>query len=88
MKTHQHQRELKEDNANMYNNNDNNDNSNIKLKINPKYEVQIRPLTPCEYKMLRNSIQIVGQRVPIIADKDGNIIDGHHRFKICMRVGN
>ena len=68
-------------------NNNNNNNTYKKLKINPKYEVQLRGLTPCEYKMLRNSIQMVGQRVPIIADKDGNIIDGHHRFKICMELG-
>ena len=67
-------------------NNNNNNNTYKKLKINPKYEVQLRGLTPCEYKMLRNSIQMVGQRVPIIADKDGNIIDGHHRFKICMEL--
>jgi hypothetical protein len=65
----------------------NNNNSYGKLKLNPKYEVQIRGLTPCEYKMLRNSMQMVGQRIPIIADKDGNIIDGHHRFKICMELG-
>ena len=65
----------------MYNNNNS---SNIKLKINPKYEVQIRALTSCEYLMLRNSMQVVGQRIPIIVDKDGNIIDGHHRFRICL----
>ena len=45
------------------------------------------PLTPCEYTILRNSMQMVGQRIPIIADKDGNIIDGHHRFKICRELG-
>jgi hypothetical protein len=32
-------------------------------------------------------MQMVGQRIPIIADKDGNIIDGHHRFKICRELG-
>jgi ParB-like nuclease domain len=69
----------------MYNNN--NHSNSAKLKINPKYEVQIRGLIPCEYKMLRNSMQMVGQRIPIIADKDGNIIAGHHRFKICRELG-
>ena len=68
----------------MYNNNSS---SNIKLKINPKYEVQIRALTSCEYLMLRNSMQVVGQRIPIIVDKNGNIIDGHHRFRICLELG-
>ena len=60
---------------------------NLELRINPKYEVQIRPLTSCEYKLLRNSMQMVGQRSRIIVDKDGNIIDGHHRFKICRELG-
>lgn len=68
----------------MYNNNNS---GNIKLKINPKYEVQIRALTSCEFIMLRNSMQMVGQRIPIIVDKDGNIIDGHHRFEICRELG-
>src|SRR5262245_50365531 len=62
-------------------------NNSVKLRINPKYEVQIRPLTPCENKLLRNSMQMVGQRSRIIADKYGNIIDGHHRFKICRELG-
>ena len=32
-------------------------------------------------------MQMVGQRSRIIVDKDGNIIDGHHRFKICRELG-
>jgi ParB-like chromosome segregation protein Spo0J len=32
-------------------------------------------------------MQMVGQRIPIIVDKDGNIIDGHHRFRICKELG-
>lgn len=32
-------------------------------------------------------MQMVGQRIPIIADNDGNIIDGHSRFKICRELG-
>ena len=67
--------------------NNSNNNYKEKLKINPKYEVQIRALTSCEYNMLYKSMQKVGQRIPIITDKDGNIIDGHHRIKICRELG-
>ena len=37
--------------------------------------------------MLRNSMELNKQRIPIIVDQDGNIIDGHHRFKICRELG-
>ena len=65
----------------------NNNNSYEKLRVNPKYEVQIRGLTSCEYRLLRDSMQVVGQRIPIITDEDGNIIDGHQRFKVCRELG-
>lgn len=32
-------------------------------------------------------MQLVGQRIPIIVDKDCNIIDVHHQFKICRELG-
>lgn len=47
-----------------------------------KYQV-MRDLTIEEYSDLRDSIIKSGVLVPIVFDENGNIIDGHHRKKIC-----
>ena len=47
----------------------------------------MRPLTAQEHDELKKSIIEHGQLVAIDCDEHGNIIDGHHRFKICVELG-
>lgn len=51
-----------------------------------KYQV-MRDLTQTEYEDLKQSIIENGVIVPIIVDENGDIIDGHHRVKICEELG-
>ncbi len=59
----------------------------MELKIKPEYERLNDPLTPEEYEALKESIKKEGQKVPIVVNKQGIILDGHHRFKICKELG-
>ena len=57
------------------------------LKIKEEYfDLMPRP-TKEERQMLKESIQIHGQREPIIVNEDGVILDGHTRFEICQELG-
>lgn len=51
-----------------------------------KYQV-MRDLTDEEYSELRGSIIRSGVLVPIVFDEYENIIDGHHRKKVCDELG-
>lgn len=56
------------------------------LKINQEYlELVPRP-THEQYLSLKNSIHDDGQQIPIIANEDGIILDGHTRFKACQEL--
>jgi hypothetical protein len=46
----------------------------------------LRKLTEVEYEALRDSIEEHGQIVEILADVDGNIIDGRHRNRACREL--
>lgn len=45
------------------------------------------PLTEDEYASLREDIMIRGVLVPVEKDEKGNILDGHHRVRICEELG-
>lgn len=45
------------------------------------------PLSGEEYSELKSDIQKRGVMVPIEFDEDGNVLDGHHRLKICEELG-
>jgi len=45
------------------------------------------PLREDEYVALKRSIQENGVLVPIECDEQGNVLDGHHRFKACRELG-
>lgn len=45
------------------------------------------PLTDDEYDSLKQDIIERGVIVPVIFDEDGNVLDGHHRKKICEELG-
>ena len=40
-----------------------------------------------EYEALKEDIVERGVMVPIEFDEDGNVLDGHHRLKICVELG-
>ena len=45
------------------------------------------PLSDKEYQDLKKDIEARGVMVPIEYDEIGNILDGHHRIKICKELG-
>ena len=57
------------------------------LIINPEYSESVPPLTTEEYNGIKHSIESQGQYLPIIVNKNFEILDGHHRFKICQELG-
>lgn len=53
-----------------------------------KTPYQLMPaLTPDEYKALKADIALRGVQVPIEYDEKGQILDGHHRLRICSELG-
>ena len=50
------------------------------------YQV-MRDLTSAEYEELKADIKERGVKVAIELDEDGNVLDGHHRLKICQELG-
>jgi hypothetical protein len=57
------------------------------IHINQEYQDLIPPLSREEYKALKDSIKTEGQRIKIIVNQTGEIIDGHTRFKILKELG-
>lgn len=51
-----------------------------------KYQVN-RDMTEIEYQLLKESIAEFGVLIPVEIDRDGNILDGHHRVKACEELG-
>jgi predicted methyltransferase len=60
--------------------------TNINIKINPEYSKLVYPLSNAEYQVLKNSIREDGLHYPIIINPKGEILDGHHRYKICKEI--
>jgi hypothetical protein len=56
----------------------------LELKINDKFKNLLPPLTDEEFKYLEESILQYGLINPILV-WDGTIIDGHYRYKICLK---
>jgi DNA modification methylase len=57
------------------------------LKINPEYEKLLPKVPKEEYNALAESIKMEGQHYPIVVNKEGVILDGHNRFRICQELG-
>lgn len=53
---------------------------------NANYQV-MPDLSDDEYRELKDDIQKRGVMVPIEFDEHGNVLDGHHRLKICAELG-
>jgi ParB-like chromosome segregation protein Spo0J len=56
----------------------------LELKINDKFKNLLPPLTDEEFKYLEESILQYGLINPILI-WNGTIIDGHYRYKICLK---
>ena len=59
----------------------------MQLTINPEYDRLVPVLSKDDYENLKNSIKINGQWIPILANPEGVILDGHNRFDICEELG-
>lgn len=57
----------------------------MKFKINPKFESLQRALSEFEYNKLKEAIKRDGLLQPIALWQE-QIIDGHHRYKICQEL--
>jgi N6-adenosine-specific RNA methylase IME4/ParB-like chromosome segregation protein Spo0J len=64
----------------------------IKVKLpttGGKYADKVYPLTNEAYELLRQSLIKYGYlpQYPIIINRQGDILDGHHRLKACIELG-
>jgi ParB-like chromosome segregation protein Spo0J len=59
----------------------------MKIRISHEYASLIPELSTQEYESLKQSIKQNGLWVPIVVNKDGVILDGHHRYKVCQELG-
>lgn len=56
------------------------------LSVSPDYDRIVTPLSSDEYKSLKESIKENGMWIPILCNKEGIILDGHHRFRACIEL--
>jgi ParB-like chromosome segregation protein Spo0J len=52
-----------------------------------RYSNKIDPLTKQEYDLLKQSIAQEGLYETIKINQSGDVLDGHHRLKICQELG-
>ncbi|WP_163098557.1 DNA N-6-adenine-methyltransferase [Acidithiobacillus ferrianus] len=58
----------------------------MELKIDPEFKAAIQPLSSEELAQLEANIQAHGCRDPLVIWGE-TIVDGHHRYEICQRLG-
>jgi ParB-like chromosome segregation protein Spo0J len=44
-------------------------------------------LSKVEFDLLKQSIKEEGLHIPIVINKQGIVLDGHHRFQACKELG-
>jgi ParB-like chromosome segregation protein Spo0J len=59
----------------------------MSLRLNPQYEKLLPKMSDEEFAELKASIQAEGQHYPIIVNEDLEVLDGHHRFRVCTELG-
>jgi ParB-like chromosome segregation protein Spo0J len=59
----------------------------MSLRLNPQYEKMLPMMSQEEFEQLKESIRAEGQHYPIIVSEDLEVLDGHHRFKVCLELG-
>ncbi len=60
--------------------------SNTSLSTSKEYLKLIPPLSEVEFDSLKRSIKEEGLHIPVIANKQGIVLDGHHRFRACKEL--
>jgi DNA modification methylase/ParB-like chromosome segregation protein Spo0J len=56
------------------------------ITVNPEYSSLVYPLSDLEYETLKNSIKEDGLHYPITVNEKGELLDGHHRYKISKEL--
>jgi len=56
------------------------------ITVNSQYENLVPKLSAQEYELLKKSIKENGLWMPILVNPDGEILDGHHRFRACIEL--
>jgi site-specific DNA-methyltransferase (adenine-specific) len=74
-------------NFNGPNNKSNTSSNSTTISIKKEYLKQIPSLSRSEFESLKQSIKEEGQHIPIIVNKQGIVLDGHHRFRACKELG-
>jgi ParB-like chromosome segregation protein Spo0J len=59
----------------------------MSLHLNPEYEKLLPKMSEEEFAELKASIQTEGQHYPIVANENLEVLDGHHRFRVCEELG-
>ena len=59
----------------------------VVLKVNAVYDAILPRLSKAEFEALKLSIQTEGQHFPIVINEEFEILDGHHRYRICQELG-
>ena len=57
------------------------------VKINEEYAQLAPKYSEMEFDELVESIRTSGQCYPIVVNKDYYILDGHHRYRACQKLG-
>jgi ParB-like nuclease domain len=63
-----------------------NNNAAPKIKTT-KYAHTVDPLTQDQYNQFKRSIAAHGLYHPITINREGDILDGHHRMRACEELG-
>ena len=56
------------------------------LSVSSEYDKLVPALTSEEYHSLKESIKENGLWIPILCTPEGVILDGHHRFRVCIEL--
>ena len=56
------------------------------LSINEDYDKLVPKLSSEEYATLKESIKENGMWIPILVNPQGEVLDGHHRFRVCVEL--
>ena len=68
------------------NNNISKSSSNTSLSTSKEYLKLIPPLSEGEFNSLKQSIKEEGLHIPVIVNKQGIVLEGHHRFRACKEL--